>query len=173
MTLAARNRLVLEHLPLVLATAKRVRRKLPRAERDDLVNEGVLGLLACIERYDPKHNVSFKTYAEHRVRGAMLDSLKLRQSKYASIAVVPDRVVERSEWPDAICEQRECERQVQQAAAQLPERLQTIVRLYYVGEMTEREVGGLFGVGQVRISQLRHRALDRMAATLKTQGVRL
>lgn len=131
MTLAARNRLVLEHLPLVLATAKRVRRKLPRAERDDLVNEGVLGLLACIERYDPKHNVSFKTYAEHRVRGAMLDSLKL------------------------------------------PERLQTIVRLYYVGEMTEREVGGLFGVGQVRISQLRHRALNQMAATLKTQGVRL
>src|SRR5262249_57608420 len=43
---------------------------------DDLVSTGVLGLIAAIDRFDPSQNVKLKTYAEYKIRGAILDSLR-------------------------------------------------------------------------------------------------
>ena len=42
----------------------------------DLINAGVLGLMDAIEKFEPERNVKFKTYAEVRIRGAILDSLR-------------------------------------------------------------------------------------------------
>jgi RNA polymerase sigma factor for flagellar operon FliA len=72
-----REALVLEHLPQVRIIAGRIHDRLPDyISLDDLVSTGVIGLLAAIDNFDPSHNVRLKTYAEHRIHGAIMDSLR-------------------------------------------------------------------------------------------------
>ena len=79
----ARDRVVLEHLPLVRAIAIRVHENLPvHVDLDDLIHAGVLGLFDAAEKFDSDKNVAFQSYAKHRIKGAILDSL--RQLDWAS-----------------------------------------------------------------------------------------
>jgi RNA polymerase sigma factor for flagellar operon FliA len=72
-----REALVKRYSPLVLRIAKRVRRRTGYAvELDDLVCEGVIGLLQASERFDPARETDFEHLASVRVQGAMLDSLR-------------------------------------------------------------------------------------------------
>jgi RNA polymerase sigma factor for flagellar operon FliA len=72
-----RERLILEHLPQVRLIARRIHERLPESVNlDDLISTGTLGLIAAIDRFDPTHNVKLKTYAEYKIRGAILDSLR-------------------------------------------------------------------------------------------------
>jgi RNA polymerase sigma factor FliA len=72
-----REALVEAHLPQVKFIAERLAAKLPPSvDRDDLIGAGLLGLLDAVNKFDPTRGVQFKTYAEMRVRGAMLDSLR-------------------------------------------------------------------------------------------------
>jgi RNA polymerase sigma factor for flagellar operon FliA len=57
--------------------ARRIQERLPESiSLDDLVSTGVLGLISAIDNFDPSHNVKLKTYAEYKIRGAILDSLR-------------------------------------------------------------------------------------------------
>ena len=77
MTHAQRDALIQETLPLIKHIAHRVAIRLPsNVEIRDLINAGVLGLMDAIEKFEPERNVKFKTYAEVRIRGAILDSLR-------------------------------------------------------------------------------------------------
>jgi RNA polymerase sigma factor for flagellar operon FliA len=77
MTSSEREALITETLPLIKHIAHRVATRLPASvEVRDLINAGVLGLLDAIDKYEPERNVKFKTYAEVRIRGAILDSLR-------------------------------------------------------------------------------------------------
>jgi len=77
MTPVERDSLINETLPLIKHIAHRVATRLPsNIELHDLINAGVLGLLDAIDKFDPQRNVKFKTYAEVRIRGAILDSLR-------------------------------------------------------------------------------------------------
>jgi len=72
-----RERLILEHLPQVRLIARRIHERLPDTVNfEDLVSSGVVGLISAIDRFDPGHNVKLKTYAEYKIRGAILDSLR-------------------------------------------------------------------------------------------------
>jgi RNA polymerase sigma factor for flagellar operon FliA len=72
-----RERLILEHLPQVRLIARRIHERLPESVNlDDLISTGTIGLIAAIDRFDPTHNVKLKTYAEYKIRGAILDSLR-------------------------------------------------------------------------------------------------
>jgi RNA polymerase sigma factor for flagellar operon FliA len=72
-----RDRLILEHLPQVRLIARRIHERLPESVcLDDLISSGIIGLISAIDRFDPKHNVKLKTYAEYKIRGAILDSLR-------------------------------------------------------------------------------------------------
>ena len=72
-----RDRVVLEHLPLVKAIAIRVHENLPvHVDLDDLTHAGVLGLFDAVAKYDAEKNVAFHAYAKHRIKGAILDSLR-------------------------------------------------------------------------------------------------
>lgn len=76
-TPAERESLILDHLPQVKLIARRVLSHVDaRLELDDLVSVGVLGLIDAIDRFDPSRGIKLKTYAEHRIRGAILDSLR-------------------------------------------------------------------------------------------------
>jgi len=72
-----RERLILEHLPQVRLIARRIQERLPESiSLEDLVSTGVIGLISAIDNFDPRHNVKLKTYAEYKIRGAILDSLR-------------------------------------------------------------------------------------------------
>jgi RNA polymerase sigma factor for flagellar operon FliA len=72
-----RERLILEHLPQVRLIARRIQERLPKNIcLEDLISTGVLGLISAIDNFDPAHNVKLKTYAEYKIRGAILDSLR-------------------------------------------------------------------------------------------------
>ncbi|MCU1238392.1 MAG: polymerase, sigma 28 subunit, FliA/WhiG family [Candidatus Solibacter sp.] len=78
-----RDQIVLDHLPLVKAIAIRVHESLPvHVDLDDLIHAGVMGLFDAVEKYDGTKNVAFHSYAKHRIKGAILDSL--RQMDWAS-----------------------------------------------------------------------------------------
>ncbi|HEX6895788.1 MAG TPA: FliA/WhiG family RNA polymerase sigma factor [Bryobacteraceae bacterium] len=72
-----REQLILEHLPNVRWIAMRIHDKIGGAvSLDDLISSGTIGLINAVDSFDPKYNVKLKTYAEHRIRGAVLDSIR-------------------------------------------------------------------------------------------------
>ena len=72
-----RERLILEYAPLIKFIAGRIAMRLPpHLSTDDLISAGALGLIDAVDKYDPDRNAQFKTYAEYRIRGAILDELR-------------------------------------------------------------------------------------------------
>jgi len=68
---------VLEHLPIVRYLARRIHERLPQhVEIEDLVSAGVVGLMDAFAKFDPAKKVQFRSYAQFRIRGAILDSLR-------------------------------------------------------------------------------------------------
>ena len=71
------EQIVLEHTSLIRYIVNRIAVRLPsHIDLDDLHNTGVIGLMDAIEKYDPGKNCKFKTYAEFRIKGAILDQLR-------------------------------------------------------------------------------------------------
>jgi RNA polymerase sigma factor for flagellar operon FliA len=76
-------------LPLVHAVARRLATSMPHSvEIGDLIQDGVLGLIDAAHRFDETRGIKFETFAERRVRGAMIDALR------------------RHAWPRAVRRQR-------------------------------------------------------------------
>ncbi|NVL89379.1 MAG: FliA/WhiG family RNA polymerase sigma factor [Desulfobacterales bacterium] len=72
-----RDALVTRYAPLVKFLANRMAIRLPPSVSvDDLISAGIMGLLDAIEKFDPGREVKFKTYAEFRIKGAILDELR-------------------------------------------------------------------------------------------------
>jgi len=72
-----REKLILEHLPQVHLIARRLHERVPGSVcLGDMISTGVMGLIAAINNYDSTQPVKLKTYAEHKIRGAILDSLR-------------------------------------------------------------------------------------------------
>ncbi|MBL8231775.1 MAG: FliA/WhiG family RNA polymerase sigma factor [Bryobacterales bacterium] len=72
-----REQLILDHLPQVRLIARRIHERLPESVNlEDLISTGIVGLISAIDHFDPAHNVKLKTYAEYKIRGAILDSLR-------------------------------------------------------------------------------------------------
>jgi RNA polymerase sigma factor for flagellar operon FliA len=72
-----REQLIMEHLPQVRWIATRIHEKLPNhTQLDDLISVGIIGLINAIDSFDPSYNAQLKTFAEHRIRGAILDSIR-------------------------------------------------------------------------------------------------
>ena len=75
---AWRNRLMEVYLPIVKFNAERIGAKLPdEVDGDDLVSAGVFGLVNAIDSFDLRRGVKFETYCAPRIRGAMLDELRM------------------------------------------------------------------------------------------------
>ncbi|MCL2282593.1 MAG: FliA/WhiG family RNA polymerase sigma factor [Fibromonadales bacterium] len=74
---AARDKLLAEYTPLVRYTAQRMAINLPKSvQLGDLIGSGVIGLIKAVESFDASREVKFETYATHKIRGAILDSLR-------------------------------------------------------------------------------------------------
>jgi RNA polymerase sigma factor FliA len=74
---AEQERVLLEHLPIVRFLARRIHERLPQhVDIEDLVSAGVVGLMDAFAKFDPAKKVQFRSYAQFRIRGAILDSLR-------------------------------------------------------------------------------------------------
>jgi RNA polymerase sigma factor for flagellar operon FliA len=75
-----RDELIMKHAPLVKNIVGRMTYRLPiaAADREDLVNVGIIGLMEALEKYDRTRNVQFETFARFRIRGAIFDELRSR-----------------------------------------------------------------------------------------------
>ena len=232
--MAKRDQVVLEHLPLVKAIAVRVHENLPvHVDVDDLVHAGILGLFDAATKFDPDKQVAFSSYAKHRIKGAILDSL--RQLDWASRdlrrrhkqleaatrelaaelkrtpteAEIAERLgVDVERWrqmmldlrtaglvsastrggdnedlpapdfpsdpdlqPDAMCAREQLRSVLETAMKTLPERYKKVVVLYYTNEMTMKEIGGVLGINESRVSQIHKSALEKMNVALQAAGV--
>jgi len=77
MDAAEREKLISQYAPLVKTIAGRMALRLPQhISQDDLKSSGLMGLLDAIDKYDPDKGVEFKSYAEFRIRGAIIDELR-------------------------------------------------------------------------------------------------
>src|SRR5580704_8210022 len=77
LTAQQKDKLIMEYAPLIRFIAQKIAIRLPsNIELDDLISSGVIGLMDAIEKYDPTRDNKFKTYAEFRIRGSILDELR-------------------------------------------------------------------------------------------------
>ncbi len=232
--LARRDRVVLEHLPLVKAIAVRVHENLPvHVDLDDLVHAGILGLFDAANKFNPEKQVVFSSYAKHRIKGAILDSLRQldwasrdmrrrhkqveqatrdlaaslqRNPTEAEVAAklgmdvdrwrnmmldlrnvglisastrtnetedlpAPDFPSKPETQPDSICAREQLKNVLGEAMKTLPERYRKVVLLYYSNEMTMKEIGGVLGINESRVSQIHKSALEKMMVALQANGI--
>jgi RNA polymerase sigma factor for flagellar operon FliA len=75
-----RDALIMKYAPLVKSVVGRLTFKMPidPKDREGLVNVGIIGLMEALEKFDSDRNVQFETYARFRIRGAVLDELRLQ-----------------------------------------------------------------------------------------------
>lgn len=71
-----RDSIILSHLPQVELLARRLHRRCPQVDLEDLISAGTVGLIQAVDRFDPSRNLKLKTLAEHRISGALLDYLR-------------------------------------------------------------------------------------------------
>jgi RNA polymerase sigma factor for flagellar operon FliA len=73
----AKEELIRSYLPLVKKVVHRLSGRLPKEiDLQEMLNSGIIGLVDALEKYDPKHETNFSTYAQFRIRGAILDSFR-------------------------------------------------------------------------------------------------
>ena len=72
-----KEELIRSYLPLVKKVVHRLSGRLPKdVDIREMLNSGIIGLVDALEKYDPKHETNFSTYAQFRIRGAILDSFR-------------------------------------------------------------------------------------------------
>ncbi len=77
LSMEEKNQYVEQYSPLIKYLADRLAARLPdHINKDDLMSSGVLGLIDAVDKFDPGRAIMFKTYAEFRIKGAMLDELR-------------------------------------------------------------------------------------------------
>lgn len=234
-TLPIREQVLVENLPLVRFVARRIHERLPQhVELDDLVSAGTVGLIDAYSKFDAKKNVQFRSYAQFRIRGAILDSLRsldwgsreLRRQgrsveealqrltqrlgrKPSETEVAADLDMELSEYqellgslknlemgslqdsrndesaeeelaclatpveedPFHLCVQSERSSHLTSALKKLPEREARVLSMYYMEEMTLKEIGLVLGLVESRVSQIRAAAIVNLRSQLSRRGL--
>jgi RNA polymerase sigma factor for flagellar operon FliA len=225
-----RDQLVEAHLPQVRFMALRLAAKLPPwVELNDLIGAGILGLLDAVDKFDATKGVMFKTYAEMRVRGAILDSLRTLdwaprsmrrrarevEAAYAQVERAKGHATEEdvatvlqislpefqrllqdlkglsitgldevedensgmahqlpadpAPTPLVMYETAETREYLSAAVDRLTERERQVVALYYVEELTMKEIGAVLGVTESRVSQVHTQAVVRLRTSMATK----
>lgn len=148
-------------IPLIRSVARQIHRRLPPSfELDDLVQSGVLGLIQAAEHYDVAGGASFETFARHRVRGAILDSV--RRHEYTNQSHVR---LEDVPYHDPIEERIAAQEEADQVACtvnQLPDRERRVIEMRYGHQMTLVKVGAALGVKKTRAIQLHQQAIGML-----------
>lgn len=225
------ERVVAEFGPAIRYLAGRLAFRLPPyLDVDDLVHVGVIGLMDAMDKFDPTKEVKFKTYAELRIRGAMLDEIRslawvprsvrekggllhktsdalekrlgrapseeelaaalgmdatqfatfTAQARSVALLSLEDLGVQGEDDRDlleAVADPQAADplrvllvedvrRRVLGAIDALPEKERLVVSLYYVEELTMKEIGRVLKVTESRVCQLHSQAINRLKGTI-------
>jgi RNA polymerase sigma factor for flagellar operon FliA len=218
---ARRNELAIRHHGLVERVVRRMGRRLPsHIDRDDLIAAGMIGLLEAADRFDPARGEKFESFAEFRIRGAILDDLRERDSMSrdmrrvyralneatndltaqlgrspeeaelaAHLGLSVDEIRERRTNlsgasvvsfddvsptflerraddsaldPCGATARREVFEQLAAKIDVLPEKMRTVLSLYYCEDLNLKEIGAVLGVTESRACQLHREATRRL-----------
>jgi len=157
--------LVVEHSALVKNVAGNLLRTLPAnsgVSHADLMDAGMLGLIAASRRFDPARGFKFATFAKHRVHGAMFDWLQRSQRDRAALSIDelhPNTL--RAPEPDDAQEQAN-HVGLWRLVKRLPERTQQIFDLYYGQGMSDYQIAPTLGVTAPRVCRIRQEGLKRL-----------
>lgn len=184
--LERRNALVIEHLDWAYGIARAALRGLPTwFTLDDLTGPAEIGLIQAAERYDAATGVPFRAYAQQRVYGACISSIRRREYRERAHESL-DVVVEQHEQsvlreesasdgkartarpviPSLRDVQPTPEEAIQatrggifESTWRLPARHRRVILLHYQQSVSLEEIAGRIGVGASRVSQLHREAL--------------
>lgn len=156
-------------------TALHLANMMPWADVDELIQWGVLGLLEARERFDPTRGKAFGAFAERRIRGAMLDSLRrdgnqARRVNRAPDAVMANTIGQSRAYTDPLESvlQQGNWAAIAEAAANLSERQQLILQLFFVEGLNNREIAQVLEVSEAYVSKARKTGLQRIASYLNS-----
>ena len=169
---SARAASIAANLPLVRRIARRLRRRAPQLEHDELVSAGTIGLIEAVDRFDDGFGVGFSTFAYRRIEGAIVDEIRALvkgrgeepgAARPLSLETQPPgehdlTLREVTADPFAVDPGDYAEvREVVEAVGSLPARQREMLRLA-VGGLSGIEIARAFGCSEAWASQLLTRA---------------
>lgn len=168
----SRRRLIEQYQPLVFREA--MRWHIPRDMLQDALQEGTLGLIEAVERYDYRRNIAFPIFAGHRIRGEILDFLQ-KENKRSSLSLdEPDEngVTLRDQLPDRAEDLAErTGRQilfehVAQTLQRLPQKEQIVVEGVYLKDQQQKSLAHDLSVSLPYVYRLQKRGIRRVRGML-------
>lgn len=168
----SRRRLIEQYQPLVFREA--MRWHIPRDMLQDALQEGTLGLIEAVERYDYRRNIAFPIFAVHRIRGEILDFLQ-KENKRSSLSLdEPDEngVTLRDQLPDRAEDLAErTGRQilfehVGQTLQRLPQKEQIVVEGVYLKDQQQKSLAHDLSVSLPYVYRLQKRGIRRVRGML-------
>lgn len=165
--LEARQSLIEHYQPLVFREAMKY--GLQEAVTLDLIQEGTVGLMEAVERFDPSQGVAFSLYALHRVRGRMLNFLRRNGSEVLLDDGVEEKVFLTEAIPDTAFESADksvLNMAVSHAVSRLPVKEQDVIRRVYLNEQTAQETAHAMDVSTAYVYRLEKRGIRRLRGML-------
>lgn len=165
--LEARQSLIEHYQPLVFREAMKY--GLQEAVTLDLIQEGTVGLMEAVERYDPSLGVAFSLYALHRVRGRMLNFLRKNGAEVLLEDGEEEKVFLTEAIPDTAFESADksvLNMAVSHAVSRLPLKEQDVIRRVYLNEQTAAETADAMDVSTAYVYRLEKRGIRRLRGML-------
>lgn len=165
--LEARQSLIEHYQPLVFREAMKY--GLQEAVTLDLIQEGTVGLMEAVERFDPSQGVAFSLYALHRVRGRMLNFLRRNGSEVLLDDGEEEKVFLTEAIPDTAFESADksvLNMVVSHAVSRLPVKEQDVIRRVYLKEQTAQETAHAMDVSTAYVYRLEKRGIRRLRGML-------
>jgi RNA polymerase sporulation-specific sigma factor len=172
----SRGRLIEAYQPLVFKLAMQLRP--PEALMMDAIQEGTVGLIEAVERFDPGRGVRFSTFAVYRIRGRMLNALGRRRPEVSLDQLLGDEPALAVTLGDAEAElsllrveDRVLYEQIRAVIANLPERERSILEAYVV-RAEPREVARSLRISLSHFYRLQKQAIERVRQAMQAPGPR-
>jgi RNA polymerase sporulation-specific sigma factor len=168
----SRARLIEAYQPLVFKLAMQLHP--PQALLMDTIQEGTVGLIEAVERFDPSRGVRFSTFAPYRIRGRMLNAFERRPGELSLDQLVAEELVPGGALGDLEAElallrveDRVLLEQIRAVIAELPGRERAILRAF-VTRQDPRQVAGLLSISLSHFYRLQKQAIARLRLALRS-----
>lgn len=154
----ARERLILAYRPMVFWLARKFR--VPYNAYPDLIQEGMIGLIAAVDNFQLARNNRFITYAYYKVRGRMANFLQ--RSEARAPLPVEETYLERGDSFEDDLDRMEWQLALDEGFNQLPRREMEVVRSLLIEGRKAADVATEQGIGVSHVYRMQRRALARL-----------
>jgi RNA polymerase sigma factor FliA len=174
-----KEEIISEHTPLIRYIVSRIAVRLPsHIDLEKIFETGVEGLLYAIENFSPERNCRFKTYAEFRIKGAILDHLRSQDwvprsvrkkgrklgRSYEEIERKLNYVDDGGRDDDTESVEARCV--IADVVASLPQKERLVLSLHYYEDFSMKEIAEILGVVGSRAREIHTKAVLRLRSRL-------